>query len=112
MSVERWSEEIVIIRLQKDPGFSDDITAALEELRENTAVHVILDFENVDHMNSSNIAKLLKLRKQLVNNKRRLMLCGIDTNVWGLFLVTGLDKVFEFADNVAIGLTALQLTDE
>jgi len=112
MSVERWSDEILIIRLQGDPSFSDDITASLEELGDKPAVHVVLDFESVDHMNSSNIAKLLKLRKQLVANKRRLMLCGIDTNVWGLFLVTGLDKIFEFADNVATGLTALQLTGD
>ena len=57
-------------------------------------------------------AKLLKLRKKTVTNKRRLILCAINTNVWGLFLVTGLDKVFEFADNVATALTSVQLPPE
>ncbi len=40
------------------------------------------------------------------------MLCGINTKAWGLFLVTGLDKVFEFADNVATGLASVQIEPE
>ncbi|UCF34913.1 MAG: STAS domain-containing protein [Phycisphaerales bacterium] len=109
MSIEKWSDEIFIIRLQDDPTFTDDVTTTLEELGDNPNVHAVLDFESVGHMNSSNIAKLLKLRKQLLNSKKRLILCNIDTNVWGLFLVTGLDKVFEFANNVGEALTTLQI---
>ncbi len=37
------------------------------------------------------------------------MLCGIGTHIWGVFLVTGLDKIFEFADDVSSGLTAVQI---
>jgi hypothetical protein len=47
-----------------------------------------------------------------VTNKRRLVLCEINTNVWGLFLVTGLDKIFEFVDNVSTALATVQLAPE
>ena len=47
-----------------------------------------------------------------MTNRRRLVLCQINTNVWGLFLVTGLDKVFEFAESLATALAAVQLTAE
>jgi anti-sigma B factor antagonist len=111
VSIENWSENIVVVELQEDPAFTDDLTSVIEQTAQRSDVDVVLDFTGVNYVNSSNIAKLLKLRKRLINNKRRLVLCGIDTNVWGLFLVTGLDKVFEFADSVATGLATVQLCE-
>lgn len=111
MSIEAWSESILVVELQNDPGFVDDVTALFERLNTKTDVDVVLNFASLSHLNSSNIAKLLKLRKQLNGNKRRLVLCGINTNVWGLFLVTGLDKVFEFADTVSTALASVQIAN-
>lgn len=111
MSIERWSDNILVVELQDDPAFSDDMTSLVEELNNKADVDVVLNFSGVSYLNSSNIAKLLKLRKKLVASKRKLVMCGIDTNVWGLFLVTGLDKVFEFADNVATGLASVQIAN-
>jgi stage II sporulation protein AA (anti-sigma F factor antagonist) len=112
VSIENWSENVLIGQLQEDPAFTDDLTSLTDQLEAKDDVDVVLAFSSVNYLNSSNIAKLLKLRKRIVTNKRRLVLCGINTNVWGLFLVTGLDKVFEFADNVATALTSLQLDAE
>ena len=109
MSVENWSENIIVVELQDDPSFSDDLTALFEQLTEQTKVDVVLNFAGVNYLNSSNIAKLLKLRKHISGNGRKLVLCGINTNVWGLFLVTGLDKVFEFAESIATGLASVQI---
>jgi len=112
VSIERWSDNILVVELQDDPPFTDDLTSLLDQVESNSEVDVVLNLASVNYLNSSNIAKLLKLRKHLLSGDRRLMLCGINTNVWGLFLVTGLDKVFEFADNVATGLASVQLTDQ
>lgn len=111
LSIEAWSESILVVELQDDPGFVDDVTALFERLNTKKDVDVVLNFAYLSHLNSSNIAKLLKLRKQLNGNKRRLVLCGINTNVWGLFLVTGLDKVFEFADTVSTALASVQIAN-
>jgi anti-anti-sigma factor len=112
VSVENWSEDILVVELQDDPAFSDDVTAVIDQVDGHKDVDVVLNLAGVNYLNSSNIAKLLKLRKKLHARKRRLVLCGIDTNVWGLFLVTGLDNVFDFADNVAMGLAGVQLDPE
>ncbi|MEK6676801.1 MAG: STAS domain-containing protein [Planctomycetota bacterium] len=109
MSIELWSDNIFKVELQDDPAFTDDLSALLDQLETHSDAHVVLNFAGVNYLNSSNIAKLLKLRRKLLHEKRRLVLSGIDTNVWGLFLVTGLDKVFEFADNLATGLAAVQI---
>lgn len=112
MSIQKWSDNILIAELQDDPAFTDDLMVLFDELESRPDVDVVFNLAAVSYINSSNIAKLLKLRKKLITNKRKLVLCGIDTNVWGLFLVTGLDKVFEFADNVANGLASIQIANE
>lgn len=110
MSIEHWSDSIIVAELQDDPAFTDDLTALVDQVEAHRDVDVVMDFSAVTYVNSSNIAKLLKVRKKVISNRHRLVLCGIATNVWGLFLVTGLDKVFEFADDVANGLATVQLT--
>ncbi len=109
MPVENWSETVVVVRLSDDPQFSEDLDQ-LEATLEANDVDVVLDFSNVHYINSSNIAKLLKVRKTCVNKDQRLVLCAVNTQIWGAFLVTGLDKVFQFADNVTMGLTMVQLS--
>ena len=112
MSIQHWSDNILVVEMQDDPAFTDDLVVLFEELETRKDVDVVCDFAGVNYVNSSNIAKLLKLRKTLITNKRKLVLCGINTSVWGLFLVTGLDKVFAFADNVANGLASVQIAAE
>jgi len=112
VSIENWSDSIIVAELQDDPAFTDDLAALLEQLEEQTEMDVVLNLAGVNYVNSSNIAKLLKLRKRIISNRRKLVLCGIGNTVWGLFLVTGLDKVFEFADSVAMGLAGVQIETE
>lgn len=111
MAIESWSENILVVELQDDPVFTDDLNALMEQVGTRPDVDVVLNFTGVNYLNSSNIAKLLKLRKKIAGNKRRLVLCEINTTVWGLVLVTGLDKVFEFADNVSTGLASVQIAE-
>jgi anti-anti-sigma factor len=113
MSIEQWSDNIIAVELQNDPQFTDDLDALLSMLKDKTGQDVVLDLKSVSVLNSSNIAKLLKLRKQVViADGRQLCLCGLDTHVWGVFLVTGLDKVFEFADELSMGLASVQINSK
>ena len=108
MPVEKWSDTVVVVRLGDDPQFSDDLES-LDKMLETNDVDIVLDFQNVHYINSSNIAKLLKVRKTCVTKDQRLVLCAVNTQIWGAFLVTGLDKIFQFADNVTMGLTMVQI---
>lgn len=108
MPVEKWSETVVVAHLADDPQFSEDLLS-IEDSTEGGTTDVVLDFAAVHFVNSSNLARLLKLRKNMQSAERRLMICSLPTQVWGTFLVTGLDKVFEFSDNVPTALATLQL---
>jgi len=110
MPIENWSENVLLVDLADDPQFTDDLNAVIEAVESRDDLDVVLNFQNVTFLNSSNIAKLLKLRKLLtINRQRKLQLCAINTHVWGVFLVTGLDKIFNVYDDVASGLASLQL---
>ena len=110
MAVEQWSETVLIGELGDDPQYTDDLTAIIEQCTGNTQLDVLLNFASVNYLNSSNIAKLLKLRKLIsINNERKLKLCGINRQVWGVFLVTGLDHIFDIVEDVPTGLASLQI---
>ncbi len=110
MSIKDWSENIILAELQDDPLFSDDLNALQEAVERRGGRHVVLDLSGINFLNSSNIAKLLKLRKLMHGaGESKLRLCGISTSVWGVFLVTGLDKIFEFCDDVPSGLASVQI---
>ncbi len=110
MPIQNWSENVLLVELADDPQFSDDMIALLKTLEDQDGFDVVLNFQNVTFLNSSNIARLLKLRKmQVLSKGRKLKLCSVNTHVWGVFLVTGLDKIFEVYDNVALGLASLQV---
>lgn len=112
MTVEQWSDNVLLGELADDPQFTDDLASAIETCTAQPRTDVLLTFTNVNYLNSSNIAKLLKLRKLvMITNQRRLKICGINTHVWGVFLVTGLDKIFDFVDDVPSGLATLQMNE-
>ena len=106
MPLEQWSEGVTLVHLADDPQFTDDFESLDAQVEPSD---VVLDFGGVSVINSSNISRLLKLRKRLVTHDRRMVLCNLNTQVWGALLVTGLDKIFELSDNVPIALTTVQL---
>ena len=110
MSVQQWSETVLLGELGDDPQFTDDLGAIIEQCTKEPRFDVLLNLSQVSYLNSSNIAQLLKLRKLVtLTNQRRMKLAGVNTQVWGVFLVTGLDRIFEFVDDVPSGLASLQL---
>ena len=105
MPVEKWSDTVVVAHLADDPQFTEDVLS-VEAAVEGGHRDAVLDFAGVRFVNSSNLARLLKLAEV---KDGRLLLCSLSTQVWGAFLVTGLDKVFDFTDNVPTALATLQM---
>src|SRR4051794_24338051 len=85
MAIEKWSDRVAIAHLATDPQLSDDLQALYEQVGENP-FDIVLDLGTVRYINSSHIARLLKLRKQMITVGGRLMLCAVDPQVWGTFL--------------------------
>jgi anti-anti-sigma factor len=108
MAIEQWSDKIYVVRLADDPQLTEDLMS-LEQAIAGKSASAVLDFTGVRYVNSSNLAKMLKLRKQVTATDGRLVLCSLGDQVWGALLVTGLDKLFTMADDVSTGLATLQM---
>ena len=108
MPVEKWSDQIVVARLADDPQLTEDLLV-LDQSANHSQRDIVLDFSSVRYINSSHLSRLLKLRKKTLSDDGRLMLCGLGTQVWGAFMVTGLDKIFNFTDDVTMALATLQM---
>lgn len=111
MAIQEWSDDIIVADLADDPQFTDEISVLMDRL-EGGQRNVVLNFGAVGFVNSSNIAKLLRLRKMMIGSDFRLILCDVNTQVWGVLLVTGLDKIFDFTNDVATALAMLQIGEE
>ena len=116
-----WSDNIVLAHLNDEPMLSDELNGLSERLDKLKAVeptsgggqipHVVLDFSAVSYVNSSNIAQLLRLQRQLESTGRQMRLCGMGDEVWSVMMVTGLEKVFRFAPDTMTALAGLQIDD-
>jgi len=108
MAIQNWSDKIIMADLADDPELTDDLVALAERL-EQEPKDTLINFAAVRFLNSSNISRLLKLRKIIMDSNRRLCLCGIAIQVWGVFLLTGLDSLFDVAEDTATALASLQI---
>lgn len=108
MSIETWSDEILLANLESEPACSEDLMALHERVSDRPH-HIVLNFSRVGRINSSNIAQLLRLRKKQIEIDRKLRLCCVPDTIWSVMLVTGLDQVFEFAEDVPTALAGLQM---
>ena len=107
MPIDKWSDKISVVHLADDPQFTEDVQGLESVIRHN--ISIVMDFGGVRYINSSNLSRLLKLRKQLSTTDARMILCGLNNQIWGVFLITGLDKIFEFSDNVPTALATMQM---
>jgi anti-anti-sigma factor len=108
MPIENWSDDVVIVKLLNDPQVGEDLLTAAD-LAARKPLDVVVDLSAAKFVNSSHLARLLKLRKVVSTAGRRLVLCGADAPVWSAFLVTGLDKIFEFTDALPTALASLRM---
>lgn len=109
-----WSDDILIADLADEPALSDELNEVIEQTEnppEGRYPHVVLNFSQVSYINSSNIAQLLRLRKDLTARGKRLQVCSLTDEVWTVMLTTGLDKVLSFSPDPMTALATLQIED-
>ena len=106
-----WSDDIIVTDLADEPQLSEELNLLIERLSASKggAPSVVLNFASVTYVNSSNLAQLLKLKKVIEGAERQLRLCSVSDEVWSVMMVTGLDKVFQFAPDPLTALAGLQI---
>jgi len=111
MGIQNWSEDIVLVDLPQEPDIGEELKAVIEIARDRGDCDVVIDFSKVDIITSSSLSKLLKLRKLLADCEHRLIFCNVAAATRGIFTVTGLDGIFEVADDKFVALASLQVVN-
>ncbi len=98
MAVQNWSEDTVFVDLPGGSMLEEQLQEVVQQIQGRSDCNILMDFSQVTVVNSSCLAILLRLRKQLQDRGHRLVLCNISRLTQGILSVTGLDGVFEFSD--------------
>ncbi|MBN2588459.1 MAG: STAS domain-containing protein [Sedimentisphaerales bacterium] len=109
MGIQDWSESVILVDLQQEPDMGDELKSVTEVVRDRGDCDVVIDFSSIDIITSSSLSKLLKLRKMLSDCGHQLIFCSVAAATRGIFTVTGLDGIFDFADDKFVALASLQL---
>ena len=100
MGIKNLSKDTLLVELpSKSPKIAMQLKAVNETVSKNGSCDIIIDFSRVEIINSANISNLLILHNMLQNSDHRLIFCNVATVTKCIFVVAGLNEVFEFADN-------------
>jgi anti-anti-sigma factor len=110
----KWSENIALVELSDEPALSEEILTLSQMLDDPTSqpAHVVLNFSGVTYLNSTNLGQLLKVRRQLGERGRAMIICSVCEDVLSIIRVTGLDKLLRVAPDPMTALAGLQIEDE
>jgi len=111
MGLQNWSEDIILVDLPPEPNMGDELKTVTDVTRDRGDCDVVVDFSSIDIVTSSSLSKLLKLRKLLTDCGHRLVFCNVAPATRGIFTVTGLDGIFEVADDKFVALASLQIVN-
>jgi anti-sigma B factor antagonist len=74
-------------------------------LEERPQIKLLLDFENVQYLSSAALGKLITLNKRVAEGNGKLVLCSIRPQIYEVFQITKLNKIFDIAEDEATALS-------
>jgi anti-anti-sigma factor len=109
MEFQNLHNNIILAKLaSSEMRISDELKELNEKISQKKDCDLVLDFSNVEIINSSNISNLLILRGILEKNGHNLFLCHVKMITRCIFVVAGLTELFIFIDNTEEAIKSVQ----
>ncbi len=103
VSVIRFLDQKII-----DPEAIQELGQELFDLVErDDCKKLVLNFENVEFLSSAALGKLITFEKKSKRNDAQLILTNISPEIFQVFAITNLDKLFQIKDSEADALAVL-----
>jgi anti-sigma B factor antagonist len=109
--VKKGNVHIVVFKDKKilDDTVLDEIKTEVNRLMGNAAgPDMLLDFTNVEFMSSAMLGLLGQLHRKISAGQGRLKMCGIRPEIFQVFKLTNLDKLFKIYPDTPAGLAAFE----
>ncbi|HEY3245254.1 MAG TPA: STAS domain-containing protein [Phycisphaerae bacterium] len=72
------------------------------------SIKLLLNFKNVEHLSSAALGMLINLGKQVDKQSGKLILSDIKPQIYEVFKITRLNKLFEIHDTASAAMARLQ----
>ena len=110
MGIRNWAEDIILVDLPPESQMKDEIESVTEIVYNSNSgtCDVVMDFSSVDIVTSANLVGLSILSRLLTDRGHRLVLCNVHAPTRDIFAATGLEEIFEFADDKSAASAELQ----
>lgn len=74
----------------------------------STKPKILVSFASVDHLSSAALGALITIGKRVKDRGGQLRLANIDAQIYEVFKITKLDKLFQIHDTVESAMATLQ----
>ena len=91
-----------------DPLQVQDIGEKLHRLIDEDRQRMILDFRKVKMLSSQMLGVLIGMLKRINSSKGRIVVCGMKDELYKVFKITNLDKLFSFYENEGQALRSFE----
>jgi anti-anti-sigma regulatory factor len=109
MSIQRWSQDVILVELPEDLKKQKELQALPRMLRRGEVCDVVVDFSHVDVVGIACLAGLVELQRLLHDAGHKLTLCSVAPATKGIFTVAQVDDLFEFTEDRFTALASPQL---
>ena len=76
-------------------------------IEEDGRQKIVMDLSNVEYLSSAALGKLITMDKKVKAAKGKLRLCAIRPDIYEVFAITKLNKLFDMKDNLEAALQGL-----
>jgi anti-anti-sigma factor len=109
MSIQRWSEDVILVDLPGQIEKHNELQTVIRMLRDGSDCDVVIDFSGVDVVGGMCLAGLLKIQRLVNECGHKLTLCRVAPATRGVFTIAHLEDLFECAEDRFTALTSPQL---
>ena len=83
------------------PGLDEVSRSISETIVSQEPKSVVVDFSKVKFFSSQTLGILIEMRKKLSERNGEVVICGIDPQLYRVFKITNLDKIFTFFNDIS-----------
>jgi len=111
ISVE-YAENATIVTFTDEKILEEKDVQALQEsimsvIEQAERINLILDFCNVRFLSSAVLGLLIRISKKVYERDGQLKLCSINPNIYKIFKITRLTKIFDIYQDIESAVVSL-----
>jgi len=115
ISVE-YAENATIVTFTDEKILEEKDVQALQEsimsvIEQAERISLILDFCNVRFLSSAVLGLLIRISKKVYERDGQLKLCSINPNIYKIFKITRLTKIFDMYQDIESAVESLSIAD-